>query len=237
MPLSNPFKPKAPALPIADWIDHAAVQALQEEVQAARRIDAPVERLIALKTLDDKIKTTLETLPGYRITPPLTPAGNAALALLIARNTKKMTPLNATLLSLGCIIGLMTILSVAGPGALLPILCIGPLVGIAVETALRSYRSRPWRATLKLFHDTTKDLRRARTDLQDSIADIEANLSLSPVQSSSYLDTALALSPTLKARFAAEALRMTIESAAATPIPEPAATAAIIKPTRKTITP
>ncbi len=220
--MQNPFKPKTPALPVEDWIDHAAITALQEEAKAALKINEPVERLVALKTVAESIAQTEVHLPKISVVTvlPLSTAGKAEIERLeklavaqenrgavIILSTAPIVTIGMTLI--GAIVA-MPVVAMSGFG--LAAVCLAGGLIITRHAVAQTKKQ------LLAARNIPNPLAPLRASVTTAIDAIESTLSLEEARQSDHLDAALKVSPSLRIRFGEEAVRTIIRDDAAAPV-------------------
>lgn len=222
MKLPNPFKAKSPALPVSDWIDHAAVQTLQDQTQAAIKINEPLQRLVALKTVQVSIAKAEVNVRGlYRVSDlPLTAAGLAEIQRLEKLADKRMgwggaltmvsnVSIGAGLIFLSIPLGI-PLLALGGFG----VVAFGTAGGLVLTHHVVDKTKQPLQEARELPNPLTPLL----TRVSAAIHEIESTLSLEEARQSDHFDAALKVSPSLRTRFGEEAVRAFIRDDVATPV-------------------
>ncbi len=229
--MQNPFKAKIPALPVEDWIDHAAVTALQDETQAALKINEPLQRLVALKALAKSIAKACVNVPGIGRAAGL-PLSKAALAeierLEKSAKTREEVGVAATLItSIGsgtAILGASTLLAIP---VLMPVAFGVLFAGIPLGHLISRNDIKKTKRPLQEAAILENPLSPLMAKVGAAIRDIETTLPLDEARQSDHFDAALKVSPALMARFNQET---TIASLRANAPAAPPAAATIIKP-------
>lgn len=218
MKLSNPFKPKTPAVVVNDWLDLAAVQVLQDSAQEALKINEPVARLIALKAAIDTINAAMRTEYSYNgINGPLGAASKQYIARHEDKTINSLDNFKRNAVLGGIITGLaigglaltggagIAALAIAAPGGL-----IGGLLTMIGTLVIYDTREKIMIGHLRKHMPDGHPLAATLKALENAVTDVEQTLTLAEARQSSDFNRVLDLSPSLEERFTKEAQRAAI---------------------------
>jgi hypothetical protein len=232
----------------ADWIDHARVDALVAQAEAAQTTKDPVDRYLALRAAAADLslpQSDAETHHERKIDVFFIKRRQ----ILTAEGQKSLKSLQIASLALGyaammgilgtgvMAIGLLA--AIPSPFLVDAALFVGGQAGMfGAFNAAGHGIARAVRRKTAALQGPVDRLAAARQSVNAALAESEQSLSLEDVRKSPRIDVVLDASPTLKARFAEEATRAAIKGQVAAALTAPEARVVpqkLAAPSRKTI--